>query len=514
MILKLLAAIVTGIGGHYLNRRWDKAIFFLGLFILYLTGLYLYMIYALQHITATADNIATEFEQTTDLVLRAAVGGTFVLWLASVAVTLRDNRRKIAPTFEKWTPYALIGATITCLMAMAILAYSALSFNSLTNGRRVVQTPANGENVDFDVTSHNFFEYLYLGDVPENSYSLPAPPQGKGVLKGHFIYQGEPAAGITLTVFLNSEYRVKSLVTDERGEFSIPLPPGHWTINAIQTEGWQGKPEGNKFSLYYGGEEKLTGTHYQRHGFFPKEGFPVEVTSATDIVHIDIIINPDIKLLWPDPDRERTSATIADTIRWETYPGAARFYLEINHLTRERNSTTYTPVTARILPGNVTTLPLAELKHVPTDAKNPNEYAATVYAFATDGTLIGEFSETFEGGTFLLEGQRLLEDEIADMLTSGAIADSDRAQQEVTAIDLNRHRTDAVEVLLDERLLDEAQALLQLVESGYAQGRKELLAGYLSARRGDCATAAQHFEDARRAKPDICIPNDYHVNCR
>jgi hypothetical protein len=28
MILRTIAALLTGIGGHYLNRRWDKAIFF------------------------------------------------------------------------------------------------------------------------------------------------------------------------------------------------------------------------------------------------------------------------------------------------------------------------------------------------------------------------------------------------------------------------------------------------------------------------------------------------------
>lgn len=34
MILRILASVATGIGGHYLNRRWDKATVFLCLFIL------------------------------------------------------------------------------------------------------------------------------------------------------------------------------------------------------------------------------------------------------------------------------------------------------------------------------------------------------------------------------------------------------------------------------------------------------------------------------------------------
>lgn len=35
MIFKIIGTAITGIGGHYLNRRWDKAVLFLTLFILY-----------------------------------------------------------------------------------------------------------------------------------------------------------------------------------------------------------------------------------------------------------------------------------------------------------------------------------------------------------------------------------------------------------------------------------------------------------------------------------------------
>lgn len=43
MILKILASVFTGIGGHYLNRRWDKAILFLCLFVLYWASVYLFL---------------------------------------------------------------------------------------------------------------------------------------------------------------------------------------------------------------------------------------------------------------------------------------------------------------------------------------------------------------------------------------------------------------------------------------------------------------------------------------
>jgi len=112
MILKVFASALTGIGGHYLNRRWDKAILFLCLFVLYWAAAYAFFIFALQSISSSPKDMAQEFNNVTQLLSKVSSIGIFILWVVSLIVTFLDSNNKVEPNFIKWTMESIL-----CIMA-------------------------------------------------------------------------------------------------------------------------------------------------------------------------------------------------------------------------------------------------------------------------------------------------------------------------------------------------------------------------------------------------------------
>lgn len=275
MVLKILASIFTGIGGHYLNRRWDKAILFLCLFVVYSAAVYAFLIFSLQNISNSPNEMAQELNNTYQLISKISSIGIFIIWLMSLIVTIVDCKNKVEPNITKWTKYGMTGATLTSFLSFIFLTFSISAFFSLSKDHIIDTDSISYESDSFSSSSHNFYEYLYLGGSPSNPHKLPAPPTGEGILKGRISYQNNPAVGVTLAIVLNSEYRVKDIVTDTDGLFTVSLPPGAWTINSIQTESWENKPKDGRYTMYYGGKEKLSGNSYNRHAYFQKTGYPV-----------------------------------------------------------------------------------------------------------------------------------------------------------------------------------------------------------------------------------------------
>ncbi len=516
MILRITAAVFTGIGGHYLNRRWDKAILFLCLFVFYLAAIYVILIFSLRTITVSPSEASQKIHFITQSLWIIFSTGIFILWLVSLIITILDCKNSIEADIIKWTKSGIAGAILTSIMSFAVLAFAVNIFFSLSRYYPVQtssgSSPSN-ESEPFDFSSYNFYEYLYFGGVPSNSDNLPGPPSGKGILKGKISYQKNPAGSVTLAIVLNSKYRAKNIVTDSDGIFIVNLPPGTWTINSIQTQSWKNKPEGS-FTMYSGAEEKLIGNEYNRHANFMDTGLSVNVTTDPKTILIHATINKDIQLIWPNQNTKGMKAKIDDTIRWEKYPGASKYYVEIKKIRREGNTTYYEKVTSKIL-FNETSIRLSSLKHARTVKNKKTEYGAEIYAFSEDGTLIAEYSDTYQGGTFLLsDGNMLIEDKLDDLFNLSSIEDPDEFEKKMEAISLNERRATAVSVLINEKMLHEAELLLDHIDSEYSQGKKEVLLGYIYALKGKCSKSNEMFDKASFVNPDICIPDTYRGNCQ
>lgn len=408
------------------------------------------------------------------------------------------------------------GSKHGCDRVVEVILLAALAFGILC-------PPATAQLLDmianyygshtYQVSPHNFYEYLYIGGQYVDPDTMSAPPHGDGVLKGQFTCQNKPAKGLTLSLTLNSKYEVDNLLTDEEGVFTVSLPTGEWLINSVQTESWEDKPETGNFSLFYGGEEKLTGDSYSRHTFFGNRGYAVNVTTDASQIHLAIAINKDLEMIWPDIGGKVSEATIQDVIKWEPYPNAAKYYVEIQKIERKGSTTSFSPIISEVLV-NQNALPLTGLNHVAGSGKKAAEYGVEIFAFSEDGALIAESPETYGESTFVLsDGNVLVEDRLEDVYDLASIGGDEAFEVKIEAIMQNERRAEAVLVLIEENMLVEAEALLDKVDTTYVPGRKEALSGCLLAVQGECVKAKEMFSAAMAINPGVCIPDAYRSLC-
>ena len=100
-----------------------------------------------------------------------------------------------------------------------------------------------------------------------------------------------------------------------------------------------------------------------------------------------------------------------------------------------------------------------------------------------------------------------------NILTFTTAKDPDEFLEKMKAISLNKQRANAVSVLIDDNLLHEAESLLNLIDSKYSQGKKEVLAGYILALQGECDKSNEMFDRALIINPIVCVPDSYRKIC-
>ena len=516
MILKIIGTALTGIGGHYLNKRWDKANLFLSLFILYCVfcwvALRTYFFSNLATTSVSSDQMMQQFRSATSKVSIIYLSGIIILWVISIILTIADGKKTDQANIFKWTKIGVASASLSSFFSFFLLGYT-----SIASVSTLKSNAAKVENSSIKQTerqlSHNFYEYIYFGGSPSDSHKLPEPPEGQGVLKGQILYEDKPAEGVMLDIVLNSKYRAKNILTDSNGIFTLKLAVGDWKINSIQTESWQSMPNANNFTIYYGGEAKLIGNSFNRYNRFQSDGFSVTIDENKANRHLSLVIKKDVELIWPDGNAIGVDATISDTINWKPYPLASKYYVEIRRLRREGTTTYYNQITSKVL-SHETSISLSSLKHIKTNGKENQEYDVEIYAFSENGTLIGEHSDTYRGGTFILtDGHMLVEDKLRDLFDSNSDEDPDKLQKKMELISLDRRRIDAVEILIDDNMISEAETLLKLVSSEFVKGRKEVLFGYIHALKGNCSESTEMFKRALSINPEVCIPDSYKSIC-
>ena len=146
--------------------------------------------------------------------------------------------------------------------------------------------------------------------------------------------------------------------------------------------------------------------------------------------------------------------------------------------------------------------------------KEKTEYDVEVYALQGDGTLISKFGKNFEGGNFnLSEGNILVEEKIEELFGGLSEEDPEEFEKRMKILETDRDRLDSVYVLIDDNMIDEAQSLVNLVNSEYARGKKEVLIGYIYALRNECDKSKEMFDMAVNIDPNVCIPESYRVDC-
>lgn len=351
----------------------------------------------------------------------------------------------------------------------------------------------------------SFWESIFLGGNMIQTDKMGPPPKGTGYVTGTFVYQGKSVPGITLVMFFNNKYKTSSLTTDADGVFTLRLPPGDWTLNMIQCQGWKDKPEG-EFMLLSGEEAKLSESSFQNmFSLYGDQGKEIHVPAGKPLHPLLVVtIRPRIHITWPEGRRSKEKATIAQSaISWTPYPGATDYVVRIDHVTRESaRSMTFTPIVKKRVTG-AASLSLSVLPH----ASNPTateEYSVTLQAYGSKGEFLSESRHMM--GTFTLTDGNVLVENMKDREDLTNQHTIDEKYQETKVLN-------AAETLIHEKMFPEAEKLLRKVKDEGPQGKKELLWGYLYASKGECHRAAQFFEMAKN-KGQECIPDGYKGSCK
>ena len=490
----VLLSAFTGVGGHFLNQRWDRALLFIALF-----GFLMFLGFAVPFLSFYL-NLPGPW---VFAAFFASVLGTGLLWLVSLVVTWREsNLQRLAPPL-RWTFSAQLGATLVSLLVTGMLAYAIMQSSLSLFAAKSFLSTGSAMVTDGPMSQRggkNFWQYLALGGLSDSPDGLPAPPSGPGILAGKFVYDGKPAAGVTLTLSLNGKYRATGLTTDAQGRFTLKLAPGEWRINHVQTDSWAERPEG-EFILLSGAEGRLHDNEYDRHPFLRGDGLKVTVGETPPVEPPTFTIRRRVELEWPGRnDRRVEAAHKTAVIRWQAYPQASDYVVRITRVERIGQSTSYIKIASRRVSAK-TELVLAELRAVPGTASG-QEYQVTVAAFAADGSFLSETDAHRDRQSFTLTDVKMLVDEGMASVVS--------ATQMEEAI-LNQRRLDAVQVLIEEGLLVEAEKALAKVRGATTPGTKEALTGYLRARQGRCAEATKLFDQAVAIAGKTCVPASWRA---
>ncbi|HEX9902194.1 MAG TPA: hypothetical protein VGB72_04965 [Acidobacteriota bacterium] len=382
------------------------------------------------------------------------------------------------------------------LLAFGFLAGFYLATNKFT---RLLTTQKQEVSEEFEYPSFGedfFYASIFFGENIGTRQKIQALPEDKGFLKGKFIYNKQPAPGITFDITLNDSFKRESVTTDENGGFLLSLPPGKWLINSIECKSWKNSPEGE--FILVSGDTPWIGTNYLRAG---KEVIVTDTVPKKE--HIVLTINPRINIIWPKGSAQKQEATIANSkISWDPYPDVDKYRITISRVTREGlRTTSYHPI-IDIETSKNTILPLNDLPHRK-DSIEKEEYSVSVQALRQSGELLSESYHSW-GSFMLTDGNVLIESNIPI---------SNLNQEKINQIYSATKAMSAVETLIDEKMLDEAEILLKKFEDYGGQGEKELLMGYLSAAKGNCDEAKKYFDLALQ-KGQKCISEKYRLNCK
>ena len=445
--------------------------------------------------------------------------GISAIHFFSALVTLLDCAGSKPGPELKRTFSGLAGAVMITLTGCVIVFYQFFSIYSFMSKSTVIEThsfESEGEEVRTVWDKSNFIHYIYFGHGSSPDIKRPQPPEGAGVLTGRFLYEGKPAAGISLYLYLDGKYRSKKLVSDEEGRFRLGLPGKEWTLDLVTTEEWKGKPEGDNFLVVKGDEPPLRDSENYTHHMFREKGLKVNVGEDRSQDDFTLTIRKNIQLLKPGKEEILPMSINDGSIAWMPYDGAGHYLVQLERVERKNDrSTSYYPVAQKRV-ASVSEMALKEFETVEYKGKKAIEYRVTLYAFKEDKSFLSKSDSYFRGPGFKLEEDLAIADKMKPyMFRDFEDMDNDDLKDLVRTFKekgVEDKRISAVEVLVEAGMVDEAEKLLGHISDDEAgPGKKDALRGYIQAKKGNCDAAMPLFE--RATEKGCCVPGRYRAGC-
>lgn len=499
LALLIIFNLVTAVGGHFVNRRWDKAFL---LFVVLLLILSLPWFYFLAASSGLVNPGSIEFFPYVQL------GIILCFSLLSTALFVIDFRAPRETLEGTWTRTMTAAAGVFCLISTFYTGWFVTSY--LNSAKQLGSSPDPVAQREQDAAPRKFYfnddffsEYVYFSfDAVDVSRSMPAPPPGEAVLYGSFVHNGAPAAGIELDVVVNGEFKADSLVTDADGRFSFSIAPGIWKVNAILVSGWPDKPQG-EFVIVTGREGQAGENHYYKNRYESGD-LNIEAKSGTSTAIIAMEINPAITIVDPARGAVKSVDDVNGfTLEWEQNDRAAFYLVTLSKVTEEGTITSFHPITQ--LKSDALSMDLSGLT-VFDDPGASNTYSVKVTAFDGEGNFVSE-SKHMGRHMFSISGFKIAGDEVLTELGD------DVSQEKYEEFYQNNRKIAAAETLLEHRLVAEAEKVVALITENSRAGKIEALKGYILALQGDCANATLHFDKAVKEGGVSCLPQKYRQNC-
>ena len=495
-ILAVLLNLITFIGGHFLIRRWDRAVFILGLLILLGGACFTYLSVSFEGVIDADDALNRSLR-----VWQIFMYGALSIWLLSLLLTLFDLRKDSERVIGGVAGYfgAFVLSLMTLVMGLSI-AWSLLATNDQFNFSSASEANKSyfHENITFGIISGSMREY---GE----------PPVGEATITGMVSFNNQPVEGVTVRLGLNDQYRTKKLISGKDGRFTAYVQAGDWKINRVEVDGWRDRPEGD-FIVLSGHEPRLIGSDYNEHKNMEMQGLPVIAAADNKALALELVIKPKLSMEWPpivryqDRNKIKTNATLENnSIAWQPYEGASKYVVRISRVEPEGNTTSYHNIGDYLV--TTSTFPLTELMSVKGSGEQ-KEYSVQLYAFDEQGDLLSESDTKYGGASFVLtDGNELVKKQ------TQADIRSRKSREQVQEYVENKKRLDAVKILIDEDLLDEAEALMAKMTSTKLGVSMDITQGYLAAKRGNCTLANSLFEKAKATSGKACVPVRYQAIC-
>lgn len=499
LALLILFNLVTAVGGHFVNRRWDKAFLLFVSMMLILSLPWFYLLTA---------SFGFNYPALIEYFPYIQLGLIFCFSLLSTSLFVIDFRRPRETVQGTWTRTMTVSAGVFCLLSTFYLGWFVSSYLNSAIKADSTRGPVAQEKDDTaprkTYFSNSFFsEYIYFSfdglDVRE---SMPAPPPGDATLYGTFVRNGTPVEGIKLDVVLGGEFKVESLVTDANGRFSFSVMPGIWKINAVLVSDWSDKPEG-EFVIVTGREGRAGEDQYHKNRYASGD-LTVDAISGTSTAIIAMEINPAIEI--NTPARGKTNSVDESngfTVEWQQNDQASFYLVSLSKVTEEGTITSFHPIAQAKTDGSAMDLSRFTLFE---DPGATNTYSVNVFAFDDEGNFVSE-SKHLGRHMFAMSGFKIAGDEVLSELGN------DVSQENYEEFYQNNKKIAAAETLLEHRLVAEAEKLVALITENSRAGKIDALKGYILAIQGNCAQANLHFDKAVKIGGNSCLPQKYRQNC-
>ena len=499
LTLLILFNLVTAVGGHFVNRRWDKA------FLLFVVMI---LIFSLPWFYLQAASFGFNYSVPFEYYPHIQLGFIFCFSLLSTSLFVIDFRKPRETFQPTWTGTMTVAAGVFCMVSTLYIGW--FVFIYLDSAKRLgsIRVPVMQEREGVEPRK-TFFRDDFFSDSIYFSFDgldvlgpMPVPPPGDAILYGTFVHNGTPVEGIKLDVVLGDQFKVESLVTDAAGRFSFSVKPGIWKINAILVSGWSGKPEG-EFVIVTGREGRAGEDQYHKNRY-PSGDLAIEAISGKSTAIITMEINSAIKITTPV---QGSVKSIDDTqglkIQWEQSDRAAFYLVSLSKVTEEGAVTSFHPIAQARTEGFSMGLSRFTLFE---DPGATNTYSAKVFAFDDEGNFVSE-SKHLGRHMFAITGFKIAADEVVSELGE------DVSPEKYEEFYQNNRIIAAAETLLENRLVDEAEKVVALITENSRAGKIDALKGYILAVQGDCENANVHFNKAVKIGGLACLPQKYRHNC-